>query len=229
MNKLVYTGKTKNVFQMPDGNYLLKFKDDVTGTADGKPDPGCNVVTAKIEGIGKADLRLTEYFFKKIAAKGYPTHFISADVDKAEMIVKPAKVFGKGLEVVCRLKAVGSFFRRYGEYCKQGQDLDYLVETTLKNDALDDPPITKDTLDMLGILSCKEFEILKKLCKKMTAIVAKELLKKGVVLYDIKFEFGRINGEIALIDEIASGNMRTFKDGKPVEPLQLSAIFFGKK
>ena len=33
--------------------------------------------------------------------------------------VIPAKVFGKGLEVICRKKAVGSFFRRYGEYIEE--------------------------------------------------------------------------------------------------------------
>ena len=36
--KLVYTGKTKNVFELENGNYLLKFKDDVTGK-DGVFDP----------------------------------------------------------------------------------------------------------------------------------------------------------------------------------------------
>ena len=30
------------------------------------------------------------------------------------MEVLPAKVFGHGLEVICRLKATGSFIRRYG-------------------------------------------------------------------------------------------------------------------
>ena len=29
--KLVYTGKTKDVFALENGNYLLKFKDDCTG------------------------------------------------------------------------------------------------------------------------------------------------------------------------------------------------------
>ena len=33
--KLVYTGKTKDVFALDNGNYLLKFKDDCTGK-DGK-------------------------------------------------------------------------------------------------------------------------------------------------------------------------------------------------
>ena len=28
--KLVYTGKTKNVYALDNGNYLLKFKDDCT-------------------------------------------------------------------------------------------------------------------------------------------------------------------------------------------------------
>ena len=36
--KLVYTGKTKDVFALDNGNYLLKFKDDCTGK-DGVFDP----------------------------------------------------------------------------------------------------------------------------------------------------------------------------------------------
>jgi len=62
------------------------------------------------------------------------------------MEVLPAKVFGHGLEVICRLKAVGSFRRRYGEYIEEGADLPAYVETTFKNDALGDPLVTKDGL-----------------------------------------------------------------------------------
>ena len=49
--KLVYTGKTKDVFALDNGNYLLKFKDDCTGK-DGVFDPGANSVgllTLKIQ------------------------------------------------------------------------------------------------------------------------------------------------------------------------------------
>ena len=35
-NKLVYVGKTKNVYALENGNYLLEFKDDCTGK-DGTP------------------------------------------------------------------------------------------------------------------------------------------------------------------------------------------------
>ena len=61
--KLVYTGKTKNVFALDDGNYLLKFKDDCTG-ADGVFDPGMNTVGLTIDGAGRAGLRLTKHFFE---------------------------------------------------------------------------------------------------------------------------------------------------------------------
>jgi len=224
--KLVYKGKTKDVYDNGDGNYLLQFKDDVTGT-DGKFDPGANTVGLTIEGVGKSGIRLTEFFFKKIEEAGIPTHFVSANVERAQMIVRPATMFGKGLEVICRLKAVGSFLKRFGDYCISGQDMDFLVETTLKDDERGDPPITKDQLDMLGILTAEEYEILKDLTKRITRIIRDELAKKGMELYDIKFEFGRVNGKITLIDEISGGSMRVFKDRKSVEPLEIPVILLG--
>jgi len=225
--ELIYKGKTKDVYRLNDGNYLLRFKDDVTGT-DGKFDPGANTVGLSIEGVSKACVKLTRFFFEKIEAAGIATHYVSADTEKAEMIVKPAKVFGKGIEVICRLKAVGSFLRRYGDYCVSGQDLDYLVEITLKDDERGDPLIVKDALDMLGILSGNEYDILKEMTKKITAIVKDELFKKGAELYDIKLEFGRINGVITLIDEIAGGNMRVYKNGRCLEPLEIPEVLLGK-
>ena len=223
--KLVYKGKTKDVYDNGDGNFLLQFKDDVTGT-DGKFDPGANTVGLTIEGVSKSCVRLTEFFFRKIEASGIPTHYVSSDVEKAQMIVRPATVFGKGVEVICRLKAVGSFLRRFGDYCQAGQDLDFLVETTLKDDERGDPPITKDQLDMLGILTGEEYEIIKNLTQRITGIIKDELAKKGAELYDIKLEFGRVNGKITLIDEISGGSMRVFKEGKFVEPLDISAVLF---
>jgi len=223
--KMVYKGKTKDVYDNGDGNFLLQFKDDVTGT-DGKFDPGANTVGLTIEGVSKSCVRLTEFFFKKIEAAGIPTHYVSSDVEKAQMIVRPATMFGKGVEVICRLKAVGSFLKRFGDYCKNGQDLDFLVETTLKDDERGDPPITKDQLDMLGILTAEEYEILKDWTKKIARIIKDELAKKGAELYDMKIEFGRVDGKITLIDEISGGSMRVYKDGKFVEPLDIPAVLF---
>ncbi|MEG1426900.1 MAG: phosphoribosylaminoimidazolesuccinocarboxamide synthase, partial [Oscillospiraceae bacterium] len=140
--KHVYEGKTKTVYALEDGNYLLKFKDDVTGT-DGKFDPGANTVGLSIEGMGKNCVRLTEFFFKKIEEAGIPTHFISADVENCTMVVKPAVAFGKGIEVICRFRAVGSFMRRYGYYATEGQELPSLVEYTLKDNEREYTTINK--------------------------------------------------------------------------------------
>src|SRR5690606_30705800 len=164
--KLIYKGKTKDVFELEDGNYLLKLKDDMTGE-DGVFDPGANQVGLTIEGAGRAGLRLTKYFFEKLAEKNIPTHYIDANIDDATMTVKPAKMFGKGLEVICRYRAVGSFYRRYGLYVEEGQPLDAFVEVTIKDDERQDPPISEDALEMLGIMSKEEYQTLKDLTKKI--------------------------------------------------------------
>ncbi len=225
-NKLVYTGKTKNVYAMPNGHYLLKFKDDCTG-ADGVFDPGMNTVGLTIEGVGDVNLRMTDYFFKIINEAGIRTHFVKANFEDTTMEVLPAKVFGHGLEVICRHKAVGSFFRRYGEYCELGQDLPAYVEMTFKNDEKGDPLVTKDCLEILGIMTPKQYDDIKEMTQKITKIVADEMEKRGMVLYDIKFEYGYdADGEVMLIDEIASGNMRVYKNGEYIDPMTLSKLFF---
>jgi len=224
--KLVYTGKTKNVFELENGNYLLKFKDDVTGK-DGVFDPGENSVGLTIEGVGNINLRMTEYFFNKINAKGIRTHFVSANFEDTTMEVLPAKVFGHGLEVICRLRAVGSFIKRYGEYIEAGTELPSYVEMTFKNDEKGDPLVTKDGLQVLGIMTEKQYDDIKAMTQEITAIVADDMKEKGLELYDIKFEFGYdANGDVMLIDEIASGNMRVYKDGEYIQPLDLSELFF---
>ena len=226
--ELVYTGKTKNVFKLENGNYLLKFKDDCTGK-DGVFDPGMNEIGLTIEGVGRVNLRMTEYYFDKINAAGIPTHFIAANLDDVTMEVKPAKVFGRGLEVICRVKAVGSFYRRYCDYVELGADLPYYVETTFKNDALGDPLVTKEGLKVLGIMTEKQYDDIEALTKKITKIVADDMADKGLDLYDIKFEFGYdADGNVMLIDEIASGNMRVYKDGEYIQPMDLNDLFFAE-
>ena len=227
-NKLVYVGKTKNVYALENGNYLLEFKDDCTGK-DGVFDPGENSVGLTIEGVGDVNLRMSMYFFEKINAAGIKTHYVSADLAKTTMEVLPAKVFGKGLEVICRHKAVGSFFRRYGQYIEEGADLPAYVETTFKNDELGDPLVTKDALVILGVMTEEQYEAIKEMTQKITQIVADDLKEKGLVLYDIKFEYGYdAEGKVMLIDEIASGNMLVYKDGKYIDPMTLSKLFFAE-
>lgn len=223
--ELIYTGKTKDVYKLGNGNVCLIFKDDVTGE-DGVFDPGSNQVGLSIEGVGSSNLRMSEYYFDKMAKAGIKTHFVRADHEKGSMEVLSATPFGKGLEVICRLRAVGSFLRRYRDYVEEGAQLPYYVEMTLKNDELGDPLVTQEGLEVLGVLKKEEYETLKKMTQDITKIIAEDLREKGLELYDIKFEFGRCDGEVTLIDEIASGNMRVYKDGEYVQPLELFELFF---
>ncbi|TQR14667.1 phosphoribosylaminoimidazolesuccinocarboxamide synthase [Psychrobacillus soli] len=224
---LTYQGKTKDVYKLDNGDVLLKFKDDVTGE-NGVFDPGANTVGLTIEGAGQAGLRMTTYFFQKLMEKEIPTHFIDSNIDESTMTVKEAKVFGKGLEVICRFKAVGSFLRRYGAYCEEGQPLDAFVEVTIKDDDRQDPPISKQALSMLSLLSEEEYETLQTLTKQISQFVKEDLATKGLELYDIKLEFGRDakTNEIILIDEISGGNMRVYKNGQYIEPLALERLLF---
>ena len=225
MEKL-YTGKTKDVFKLENGNCLLKFKDDCTGK-DGVFDPGENSVGLTIDGVGDVNLRMSIYFFEKINAAGIKTHYVSANLADTTMEVLPAKVFGHGLEVICRHKAVGSFIRRYGDYIEEGADLPAYVEMTFKDDAKGDPLVIKDALVALGVMTDKQYDDIKEMTQKITQIVADDLKEKGLVLYDIKFEFGYdADGNVMLIDEVASGNMRVYKDGKYIDPMTLSELFF---
>jgi len=226
--KLIYNGKTKDVYALEDGNILLRFKDDVTGE-NGVFDPGANTVGLKIEGAGKSGLRFTSTMFKILADEGVKTHMISADIDKAEMIVHPiTQLVGKGLEAICRFRAVGSFWRRYAPILREeGQPLDAIVEFTLKDDERGDPPISGDSLVSLGIVTADEIEYLKAATRKIAVCLKGFLAKKGLELYDMKVEFGRdAGGDILLIDEISAGCLRAYRDGEFIMPLELDKIIF---
>ncbi len=231
--KKLYQGKTKDVYELENGHVLLKFKDDCTGK-DGVFDPGENSVGLTIEGIGRANLQTSVYYFEMLKNAGIKTHYISADVENATMEVLPAECFGKaqgggGLEVICRLVATGSFIRRYGEYIQNGTPLPGgYVECTFKDDAKGDPLVTGEGLAALGVMTPELFESMKAQTIKITNIVAADLKTIGLDLWDIKFEFGYHNGEVVLIDEIASGNMRVYKGDTIVDPVELTKLILNR-
>ena len=81
----------------------------------------------------------------------------------------------------------------------------------------------------LGVMTGEQYDDLKAMTQQITKIIADDLKEKGLDLYDIKFEFGYDkDGKVMLIDEIASGNMRVYKDGKYIDPMTLSKLFFAK-
>jgi len=220
MSKLIYVGKTKDVYDNQDGTYTLKLKDDATGK-DGVFDPGENSVGLQIQGLGRQSLQVSKYYFEKINQAGIPTHYLDCNLEEVTMKVLPITSFGDGVEFICRCKADGSFLRRYGAYATFGMDLDYFVEVTLKDDNRQDPPITEDALVRLNIMTETEFKRCKDLTIQATKLIEKDLFEKGLTLFDLKFEFGLHNDKVLLIDEISAGCMRVYKDEEKVPPMDL--------
>jgi len=225
--KLIVNGKTKKLYDLENGLYQLFFKDDMTG-ADGVFDPGANEVGLTVDGAGAAGLGLSAFFFDKLKKAGFDTHFVSADVQARTMVVKPSKVFGGGLEIICRYIALGSFVRRYGSLVQENAPLPGLVEMTIKSDESGDPLITQESLEVLGVLQTGEYARLVELTQNICEVLRKDLLSDGLELCDIKLEFGHdTNGNIMLIDELSAGNMRVRENGRIVEPLELAAKILG--
>jgi len=224
--KTIYSGKTKDVMLLDDGNILLKFKDTVTGTGN-VIDAGSNTVIGEVAGKGSASFRLTMHFFNLLKKAGMETHFIAPGPEPNTMLVKRAHTFGRGLEVVCREKAWGSFIRRYGAYIEQGTPLPSLVEFTLKDDAREDPPLTEDTLIALKIATADQIRFMKDTAKKATAILKAHLAEKGLELIDLKYEFGEVDGKTMIIDEVSGDGMRVVRDGQVLLQKDLAAALLG--
>ena len=225
--ELIYRGKTKDVYDLGGGLRLLRYKDDLTG-ADGEFDPGANAVGLTIDGMGAAALRMSDNIFKRLIAEGVKTHLVDSNLEAGEQTVVAAERFGEGVEFICRFRATGGFIRRYGLYAREGQPLDALVETTLKDDGRDDPPATKGTLEALGLLREGEFDELYGATRRIARIIKGVFAEKGLDLYDIKLEFGRgASGGLMLIDEVSPGNVRAYDGGEIVGPMDLARRFVG--
>ena len=220
----IYSGKTKDLYALANGNVLLIFKDDVTGE-DGVIDPGANTVIGQVEGKGAKSLAMTDYFFKRLHAADVPTHLVQVDLERSAMEVRRAEPLGKnikgagGIEFICRTRPWGSFLRRYKDYIRdEGQQLDYLVELTLKDDERGDPLINDDTIIALWLLSPAYLEQAKDLTRQVCRIVEADLREKGLNLIDMKIEIGLVDGEVVVIDEVSADAMRVMDlDGKVLD------------
>lgn len=243
--KLLYKGKTKNVFRIEGkdqinhiGKYIMLFKDTATGYIlnEGKStekivfDSGYDTVVGEIPGKGKVDCQATTYFFTLLEQKNIPTHFIKK-LDIQRIIVEPATLFsskneaqnleGSGdfnnLEVVFRRSYYGSLWRRH-PHRKPCTSLNNLIEIYAKG-LPNEPDILMrdDTLTELGIMTLKEIEEVKSLTNQVANILYDEFAKKNMHLVDGKIEIGKrkTDGKIIIIDEISTSVFRACEGFTP--------------
>jgi len=233
---LVYSGKSKDIYGIPDGEYAGKyafvFTDRGTGYFDknNKPvfDPGYDNVVGEIPGKGAIACKFATYFFKLFAKKRIPSHYIDTVRDDV-MIVEPATPISLpeqgpefegsapllNLEWTWRNNATGSFWRRY-PFVKPCQNLSSVVAAWTKGKS--DQLITFESLLAAGVMTKAEIAWAQKFVKRIATVIAEELATKGLHLVDGKLELGRLksgDGKIVLIDEISPDVLRVCKGYKP--------------
>ncbi|MCL2064137.1 MAG: phosphoribosylaminoimidazolesuccinocarboxamide synthase [Candidatus Cloacimonetes bacterium] len=238
--KLLYVGKTKDVYQVDETTLLLHTKDTITGwkikKSDGSveivEDPGANEVVGEISGIGLKNLISSVIYFTKLNNAGISNHFLDADLTEKSMLVRKANSIGAGLECIVRFKAMGSIVRTYPDYVTQGQKLNDFFEVTTKNDFAGDPRISREFLtnpDFGPILTDSQYEEMKSIALSAAKIIRDELILSDCELIDIKFEVGLQNNQIILIDEISAGIMRVNKNNVLLSEEDLAEILAQKR
>ena len=234
---LIYSGKSKNVYEISGGQYAgkyrLVFKDDATGYIEnGKPvfDPGYDTVVGVIPGKGAVACRFATHFFKVLKENGIPSHYIDT-LSENEMIVEPAIPLSmevespefpgsaplQNLEFTWRNNATGSFWRRY-PFVRPCKNLNKVVEAWTKGDV--DVLITLEALEESGAMTRAEIDYSVELVKNIADIVTSEFASRDLHVIDGKFELGRLkygDGKIVIIDEISPDVVRVCKGFTPDE------------
>ncbi|MCD8007226.1 MAG: phosphoribosylaminoimidazolesuccinocarboxamide synthase [Oscillospiraceae bacterium] len=196
MDKL-YEGKSKIVYEGTEpGTCVIKYKDTATaGNGAKKEDlPGKGLLNAKISNL----------IFDYLAKNGVKTHLIKV-LDETSVLVKKADIVM--VEVIVRNVAAGSFSKKYG--VPEGTPLlNTVTEFSLKSDELGDPMINDCQITALGVATQAELDELKAVSLKVDELMTELFLKCGIKLIDFKLEFGRVDGELLLCDEISPDSCR---------------------
>ena len=108
-----------------------------------------------------------------------------------------------------------------------------IITPTTKADAGHDENISKEEIIAQGIVSAEDYEIVEKYTRALFARGSEIAAQKGLILVDTKYEFGKRDGKVILMDEIhtpdssryfyAADYQKRFEAGEP--QLQLSKEF----
>ncbi len=212
----LYSGKAKTVYSTDDPKKLImEFRDSLTAF-DGKK-------RSEAPGKGYYNAQISAKLFRLLEEKGIKTHFDGMLTD-TEMIVDAVDIIK--IEVIARNIAAGSLTKKYP--FKTGDKLDPpILIFDLKSDEYGDPMINDDIALALGLASKNELSGIRKLALKINSILIKYLNEKNLLLPDFKLEFGRVNEEIVLADEISCDTCR-FWDRTTGESLDKDVFRFDK-
>ena len=202
--KLLKEGKAKKIFISEQKGFLIQyFKDDATAFNSKKKD--------SFEGKGILNNKITSSIFTYLNNNNIQTHFIKKINDR-EQLVKELNIIP--LEVVMRNLTAGSFTKRLGQ--KRGEKISPpILEYYLKSDALNDPLINKSHILYLKLASKDELEDIENKTILINKLLSNYFNDLNIDLVDFKLEYGKLENNLILADEISPDNCRLWdKDTK---------------
>ena len=141
-----------------------------------------------------------------------------------DMLIKKVEIIK--IEVIVRNIAAGSITKKYP--LKEGTIFKLpVVVFDFKSDEYGDPMLNDDIALALGLTTREELTILRKLALRINELLLIYLDKRGIILPDLKLEFGRKDGEILLADEISCDTCR-FWDKKTGQSMDKDIFRFNK-
>ena len=180
---------------------LVQYKDSATAFNGEK--------FATIDGKGQLNNQITSLLFQELRKSGVESHFVE-QISKNEQLVKRVSIIP--LEVVVRNVSAGSFAKRVG--MDEGIPLKRpIVEFYYKDDALGDPLITEDHINILELASEADVAELKEKALLINQKLLELFASVGIRLIDFKLEFGKDrHGHILLADEISPDTCRLWDE-----------------
>ena len=234
---LVYSGKVRDTYDL-GGNRLLMVASDRLSAFD-------VVLPSVVSGKGTVLTQLSQYWFaatgslvpnhltgERVADMGWDSA-LSKDLGPRSMIVRKAERIP--VECVVRGYLAGS---GWTEYERSGSILGHRLPSGLKlSDRLPEPIFTParkndsghdeniSVSQLVDEIGQEWTDQLESLSRSIYAYAANRALSTGVIIADTKFEFGFIDDELTLIDEVLTPDSSRFWDASLWQPGSESASF----
>lgn len=158
------------------------------------------------------------------------------------MVAVGIRCEGFRVEMIIRGYLTGSAWREYQAGCRElcGVKLpegmrenerfpEPIITPTTKAEAGHDENISREEIIAQGIVSAEDYEVMERYTRALFERGTKMAAEKGLILVDTKYEFGKHDGKVYLIDEIhtpdssryfyADGYEERFEKGEPQRQL----------
>lgn len=229
--KDVYHGKVRDVYNINDDLIVMVATDRISAF---------DVVLPKgIPFKGQGLNQIAAKFLDASAEAGIPNWKLATP---DPMVTVGLKCEGFRVEMIIRGYLTGSAWRAYNagertlcgvqlpEGMKENQKFPHpIITPTTKADEGHDENISKEEIIAQGIVSKEDYEVMEEYTYKLFELGTKIAAEKGLILVDTKYEFGKRDGKVYLIDEVhtpdssryfyAEGYEEKFAKGEPQRQL----------